>query len=290
MFKRCDYFMSTGLLWLILVFSSPLVSGSVVDPIASDANMARPCAEDRDADAAGPMHYGYRVIGRHPHDPGAFTQGLVFVGDQLYESTGLTGMSSLREVDLGSGRVLRRLNLDDNVFAEGLAAVDKRLIQLTWRSGLIFTYDRATLQRLARIAYPGEAWGATLLDGRLLISDGSALLTLLDTDTFKIVSALTVRDGKRPVPGLNELEYVAGRILANVWPTDCIAEIDPTNGRVTGWIDLTGLHPHAARQDPAAVLNGIAYNTNHKRLYVTGKYWPYIYAIERVVRDEDRNE
>jgi glutamine cyclotransferase len=241
-----------------------------------------PQASTGNSSAVTPTQYGYRIVKRYPHDHAAFTQGLVFFGNALYESTGLFGESTLREVDLQTGKVLRLTRLDKRFFGEGLTVLNNRFVQLTWKAGVALVYETENLIQHSRFDYPGEGWGSTSVGDRLLISNGSAVLTWLEPGKEGIADAIYVHEGDRLVEGLNELEYVEGRVLANVWPSDCVAEIDPHNGRVTGWIDLSGLFPHKSRPNWTAVLNGIAYNSVQKRLFVTGKFWPYIYEIERV--------
>lgn len=232
--------------------------------------------------AVRPTRYGYRVINRYPHDETAFTQGLVFHGNWLYESTGLFGESTLRKVDLHSGNVLQLTRLEENVFGEGLTVLNNSLIQLTWRAGVAFVYEIQTLRKTGQFHYRGEGWGSTTIDNELVVSNGSAVLTWLTPEEHRITHKIQVREGSRSVQGLNELEYVDGKVLANVWPSDCIAEIDPETGQITGWIDLFGLYPEKDRSHQRAILNGIAYDITRKRLFVTGKLWPYIYEIERV--------
>ena len=229
-----------------------------------------------------PKQYGYQVIRRYPHDHAAFTQGLVFFDNALYESTGLFGESTLREIDLQTGEVLRQTRLDRQFFGEGLAVLNNRIVQLTWKAGVALVYETESLVQHTQFDYPGEGWGSTSIGDRLLISNGSSVLTWLEPEKGGIADAIYVHEGDRPVKGLNELEYVEGRVLANVWPSDCVAEIDPYSGRVTGWIDFSGLFPQKSRPNWTAVLNGIAYNSDQKRLFVTGKFWPYLYEIERV--------
>jgi len=238
-------------------------------------------ADVADIKRPSPLQYGYRLVRRYPHDPGAFTQGLVFVGDRLFESTGMWGASSLREVDLHSGEVMRQVDLDDQLFGEGLAVWQQRLVQLTWRSGIAFIYDTDKLQRIAEFSYAGEGWGAAAVEDKLVISDGTAVLTWIEPQNNSVVATLPVREGGKMLYGLNELEPVEGKLLANVWPSDCIAEIDAATGQVTAWIDLSGLYPRKSRSHAMAVMNGIAYDSARKRLLVTGKYWPYVYEIER---------
>jgi glutaminyl-peptide cyclotransferase len=217
------------------------------------------------------------VVRAYPHDKDAFTQGLVFRDGALFESTGLNGRSSLRRVDLATGRVARRISVDRRYFAEGLASWGPNLVQLTWETGIAFVYDRATFALLRTFTYQGEGWGLSD-DGRYLVmSDGSSTLRFLDPATFAVTRRVTVLDGARPIDHLNELEVVEGLIFANVWLTDRIAVIDPADGRVVGWLDLKGLAPAGVTSD--AVLNGIAYDAAGKRLFVTGKLWPKLYEI-----------
>ncbi len=224
----------------------------------------------------------YRIVHVYPHDPHAYTQGLVFVDGHLYESTGLNGHSSLRMDDLTTGRVLQFAAVPDKYFAEGLAPWGSTLIQLTWQSSIAFVYDRFSFRLLRTFHYPGEGWGLTE-DGRdLILSDGTATLRFLDPKTFAEVRHIVVRDHGVPVTQLNELEYVRGQIYSNVWHTNRIARISPATGNVLGWIDLTGLLAPGEVSDPEAVLNGIAYDAAHDRLFVTGKLWPKLFEIKVV--------
>ncbi|MGA1283822.1 MAG: glutaminyl-peptide cyclotransferase [Prochlorothrix sp.] len=223
--------------------------------------------------------YRYRVLKTYPHDPEAFTQGLLFHDGQLYEGTGLWGRSSLRRVTLATGEVQQQHNLEDRYFGEGLALWGDRLIQLTWRSGRGFVYDRATFQLLQTFQYPTEGWGLTQDGDALILSDGSDRLYFLDPETFQLRRYLTVKDGDRPINRLNELEYINGEVWANIWLDTRIARIDPATGQVLAWIDLAGLDP-TAQQNPDAVLNGIAYDAQGDRLFVTGKLWSRLYEIE----------
>ena len=224
--------------------------------------------------------YGYTVVRAYPHDPEAFTQGLAFDEQgTLYESTGQRGESSLRRVELSSGRILQRHDLSSSLFGEGIAVFGDRIIQLTWQAGRALVYDKASFDLLREFTYRTEGWGLTHDGRRLIMSDGTATLYFLHPGTFAETARLTVRDHRGPVIRLNELEYVRGEILANVWQTDRIARIDPQTGHVTGWIDLTGLLPPSDRRQPVDVLNGIAYNTRSDRLFVTGKWWPKLFEI-----------
>ena len=228
--------------------------------------------------AGAALRYGFDVVNRYPHDPEAFTQGLIYRDGFLFESTGLNGRSSLRKVRLETGEVVQRQDVDKQYFAEGLADWRDRLIQLTWESNVGFVYDLATFKQVATFKYPGEGWGLTHDDRRLIMSDGTSTLRFLDPTTFADVRQLAVRDGGLMVDDLNELEFVKGSIYANVWFVDSIAIIAPDSGTVTGWIDLRGLLPDREARG-ADVLNGIAYDAQGDRLFVTGKLWPTVFEI-----------
>jgi glutaminyl-peptide cyclotransferase len=224
----------------------------------------------------------YRVIHTYPHDANAFTQGLVFINGMLYESTGLRGKSSLRMVDLASGHVLQKHDLAAKYFGEGLTDWKSQLIQLTWQSHLGFVYDTFSFRTIRTFTYPWEGWGLTHDSRHLILSDGSSVLHLLDPATFKAVGKIQVTADGQPVQELNELEYIHGEIYANIFETDRIARISPATGKVTAWIDLSGLRPASLEQNGNAVLNGIAYDGEHDRLYVTGKLWPNLYEIKLI--------
>jgi glutaminyl-peptide cyclotransferase len=222
---------------------------------------------------------GYEIVRVYPHARDAFTQGLLYLDGYLYESTGLNGASSLRKVELRSGQVVQRNDLDAKYFGEGLAAWGPNLIQLTLRSGTGFVYDRETFRLRQTFQYRGQGWGLTHDGRRLIMSDGSAVLRFLDPLTFTETHELHVHDAGRPVSNLNELEYVNGEIYANVWPTDRIVRISPETGQVIGWVDLGGLLSLADRMRPVGELNGIAYDAARDRLFVTGKRWPKLFEI-----------
>ncbi len=224
----------------------------------------------------------YRIVRVYPHDAQAFTQGLVYVDGHLYESTGLNGRSSLRMDDLKTGRVLQQLDVPAEYFAEGLTNWGSTLVQLTWETHTAFVYDRFSFRLLRTFHYEGEGWGLTQ-DGRnLILSDGTASLRYLDPATFREVRRIAVNDHGAPVTQLNELEYIHGQIYANIWHSDRIARISPATGQVLGWIDLSGLLPASQRSSPEAVLNGIAFDAVHNRLFVTGKLWPELFEIKVV--------
>jgi glutamine cyclotransferase len=222
----------------------------------------------------------YKVIATFPHDTTSFTQGLVFADGELYESTGLNGESTLRRVDLKTGRTLQRIDVPKQYFAEGLALVGDELLQLTWQHNLGFVYDRKTFKQKRTFTYNSEGWGIAY-DGasRLVMSDGSDRLTFLDPKTLKPLKTMRVQDAGRPVPNLNELEWIENEIWANVWQTDRIARINPNTGDVNAWIDLSSLFPRTQRMPPADELNGIAYDKATRRIFITGKKWPRLYQI-----------
>jgi glutaminyl-peptide cyclotransferase len=226
--------------------------------------------------------YTYNVNNVFPHDRQASTQGLVYEDGFLYESTGLHGRSSLRQVELETGNILQFHALPDDYFGEGLTLYGDRLIQLTWFSRLGFVYDKESFALLRTFAYPTEGWGLTHDGQRLIMSDGSATLYFLDPDTLTQVGLVPVTVGGMPVTGLNELEYIQGSVYANIWRTDRVARIDPGSGEITAWIDLSGLLGPEDLDQPVGVLNGIAYDPEGERLFVTGKLWPKIFEIELV--------
>jgi glutaminyl-peptide cyclotransferase len=234
------------------------------------------------AQAATPA-YGFKVVKTYPHDTGAFTEGFFYQGGYLYESTGLEGRSSIRKVELATGKVVQRRDVPSVYFGEGIVAWKGKLVELTWQTQIGFTYDLATFKQTGLFRYPGEGWALTRDDKRLIMSDGTPQLRFLDPETLKETGRITVTDDGKPVANLNELEFVKGEILANIWQTNRIARIDPATGKVKGWIDLTGLFDGASPgPDRPDVLNGIAYDAGKDRLFVTGKFWPKIYEIKIV--------
>lgn len=222
----------------------------------------------------------FRIVAAFPHDPAAFTQGLIFHDGTLYEGTGLQGESSLRRVELETGRVEARRDLDQPYFGEGIALLNNTIYQLTWRNRFAILYDVDTLKFQKTVHYAGEGWGLTSDGKHLILSDGSSTLKFLSPATFEVVKRLAVKAAKKPVNNLNELEYIDGEVWANLWHSDRIARIDPDSGEVVGWIDLTTLYPLQKRPSKEHVLNGIAYDAEKKRIFVTGKNWPKLYEIE----------
>lgn len=221
-----------------------------------------------------------QVVAAYPHDPSAFTQGLVVYDGKLLESTGQYGSSSLRRVDIQTGRVERLLPIDAMYFAEGIAVLGDRIYQLTWQNGIGFVYDAKTFVAERTVRYTGEGWGLTTDGTHLIQSDGTSALRFILPETFSVVREVTVTDADIPVVRINELEYVEGEVWANIWGSDRIARIEPTSGEVVGWIDLSALYPRASRLPTDDVLNGIAYDPLEQRLFVTGKNWPQLFELE----------
>jgi len=232
-----------------------------------------------------PKLYRYEVLDKYPHDRQAFTQGLTYHDGYLYESTGLQGQSSLRKVDLSTGRVLRKIDLDPKYFAEGLTVFQGKLYQLTWLSGIGFVYDLATMDKVGEFHYEGEGWGLTSDQKSLIMSDGSNRLKFLDPRDFKVQRSIEVFYQGQPLTELNELEYINGEIFSNVWHKDIIVRIDPAAGKVLGIIDLTGLGSGLGLGSED-VLNGIAYLPGTATLLVTGKRWPSIFKIRAIASGE----
>ena len=228
--------------------------------------------------AGGAPPIEYRIAHTYPHDAEAFTQGLVFDRGALYESTGLRGRSSLRKVELASGRVVRKRPLSDRLFGEGLALVGNELYQLTWTAGRAFVLRLKDFSLVREYRYAGEGWGLAYDGARLVMSDGSATLRFRDPLTFRVERAIEVREGARTVDALNELEFVEGALYANIWRSDRITRIDPRSGAVTGWLDLSPIAARERNAGDAGVANGIAWDG--RRLFVTGKLWRAVYELE----------
>jgi len=243
------------------------------------------------ASACGPAseaetvpEYTFRVVHAYPHDPLAFTEGLFFWKGDLYESTGIEWQSSVRRVKLETGEVLQKIDLPGDYFGEGIINWKGKLIQLTYRTEVGFIYDFSTFRKLSEFHYQGEGWALTTDGKRIIMSDGTPQLRFLDPETLAEQGRLTVTDHGQPVTYLNELEWIKGEIYANIWQQDRIARINPSSGKVVGWIDLTGLLSGADRTPYAEVLNGIAYDAPHDRLFVTGKRWPKLFEIKLIPR------
>jgi glutamine cyclotransferase len=226
--------------------------------------------------------YTYKIKNIYPHDRAAFTQGLVFKDGVLWESTGQYGSSSLRKVDLKTGKVLKSIPVPRDYFAEGMTVFRGRVFQLTWQNNKGFIYDPADFTKTGEFRYDGEGWGLTHDPDSLVMSDGTNRLRFIDPETFAVRRTVSVFENGRALNELNELEYVKGEIFANVWRTDRVVRIDPRDGRLTGTVDLTGLLPEADRDADTDVLNGIAYDEQGDRLFVTGKNWPKLFEIRLV--------
>ncbi len=225
-----------------------------------------------------PVIYRHRVVKSYPHDRRAYTQGLVFDDGFFYEGTGQQGESSLRKVEAETGRVISQVNLDGSLFGEGVAILGERIYQLTWTTKVGFVYEKETLKQINRIYYQTQGWGLTTMGDSLVMSDGTNVIWFLDSD-FNVLSSVEVFDNKGMVDNLNELEMIDGELWANIWQTDRIARIDPLSGKVLGYVELNNLLPREQRSQETDVLNGIAWDSGKRRLFVTGKYWPLLFEI-----------
>jgi len=257
---------------VILMVTAVIVFGAVALVLVSDSPVI-----------PEPLHYTYNVVNVYPHNETAFTQGLVFEDGVLYEGTGRYGQSTLRRVELETGNIIQFHALPDQFFGEGITIFDDKIIQLTWQSGKGFVYDKNSFDLLQEFTYPTEGWGITHNGSALIMSVGNATLYFLDPETFQTIGQVEVYD-EEPVDFLNELEYIHGRVYANIWKQDKIAIINPQTGQVTGWIDLTGIND-SENQNTYNMLNGIAYDPNGDRLFVTGKMWSKLYEIELVPKE-----
>jgi len=242
---------------------------------AADGNHTQPATPPN----APVPKYGYQIANIYPHDSNAFTQGLILLDGKLLESTGQEGTSSLRLVELETGKIRKKVDIPIPYFAEGLTVLNGKVYQLTWQHGLGFIYDLQTFEKVGQFNYDGEGWGLTTDGQSLILSDGTSRLRFIDPSSFRLTRTISVTDYKTPVAELNELEFVKGEIYANIWHDNRIAVIDPQTGHVKAWIDLTGLIPENELSDPEAVLNGIAYDQANDKLFVTGKLWPRLFEI-----------
>jgi glutaminyl-peptide cyclotransferase len=227
-----------------------------------------------------PRTKGYKVINSFPHDRNAFTQGLVYDKGVFFEGTGQTTGSSLREVQLETGSVIRQHNLDASLFGEGITLYNDRIYQVTWQNKVGFVYEKPTFKVINKIYYNTEGWGLTTIDNKIVMSDGTNILYFLEPEMFTVISQIEVYDNKKKIDSLNELEYINGEIWANIWMTDQIVRIDPLSGKVLGYINLKGILPDSERDAGTDVLNGIAWDKVKNRIFVTGKKWPKLYEIK----------
>lgn len=224
----------------------------------------------------------YKIVNTFHHDREAFTQGLVFENGVLYEGTGIPGRSELRKVELETGTVLQKYKLPDKFFGEGITIFKDHIIQLTYQSKVGFVYNKDSFELLREFNYPTEGWGITHNGTHLIMSDGTPMLYLLDPEMLTQINRMMVFEKDKPVWGLNELEYVNGEIYANVWPTDRIVRIEPETGKVLGWIDMKGLLAPEERGEGVDVFNGIAYDPDNNRLFMTGKFWPKLFEVKLI--------
>ncbi len=263
--------------------AGPTPQTTVAAPAQADRGAAVTSAGSPATSSATPV-WGYRVVATYPHERYAFTQGLLFHDGKLFESTGGYGYSTVREVELATGRILRQHRLAPNYFGEGLILRDGQLIQLTWQQNTAFVYDARDLRPLFTHRFTGEGWGLADDGERLILSDGTDTLRFMHPDSFVELGRVRVREKGRPVTNLNELEWIDGLLWANVWHTDRIVCIDVESGEVVRWIDLSGLIqlPPEPPVDPQNVLNGIAWDERANRIFVTGKNWPKVFEIEPV--------
>ena len=227
-----------------------------------------------------PKKYGYKIIHTYPHDKAAFTQGLFYDDGKLYEGTGEESGSTLREVELETGKVIRQHDLDASLFGEGITLYKNRIYQVTWQNKVGFVYDKSDFKLLNKIYYPTQGWGLTTVNDKIVMSDGSNVLYFNEPEMFTVISKIEVYDNEKKRDSLNELEYINGEIWANIWMNDHIARIDPATGKVLGYIDLSGILPASDRNSDTDVLNGIAYDNKGNRIFVTGKRWPKLFEIK----------
>lgn len=256
-----------------------LVAFLALSACSRPASVHAPSVPPSPADTRTVSRYGYEVVKTWPHDRLAFTQGLVFRHGNLVESTGLNGQSTLREVELGTGKVLKQVSVSAEHFAEGLAVIGSQAFQLTWHSGTALVYDADTFRREKEFTYAGEGWGLTTDGTALILSDGTHEIRFLDPKTFKVTRSIAVFHDGHPLRNLNELEYVNGEIFANIWQTNTVARLDPATGRLLGLIDFSGLLAPADYAGNTDVLNGIAHDATGDRLFVTGKNWPKLFEV-----------
>jgi glutaminyl-peptide cyclotransferase len=231
--------------------------------------------------AAAPVD-GYKVVATYPHSTASYTEGFFYLDGLFYEGTGMAGRSAVMSIDPATGKVRQRHDLPAQYFGEGIVDWGPNIYEWTWQSHICFVYDRFSMREVKQFRYTGEGWGMTHTAKELITSDGTATLRFRDPATFAETRHIVVKDDGKVVPELNELEFIHGEIYANVWHSDQIARISPKDGHVIAWIDLTGLLPAGEKIDSESVLNGIAYDAEHDRIFVTGKQWPTIFEIKVV--------
>jgi glutaminyl-peptide cyclotransferase len=234
------------------------------------------------ADGVAAPVSGYRVVAKYPHSTDSYTEGFFYLDGLFYEGTGINGHSAVMAIQPETGKTLQRVDIPQQYFGEGIVDWGPNIYEWTWESHVCFVYDRFALRLVKQFTYTGEGWGMTRTAKEIITSDGTATLRFRDPNTFKETRHITVKDGTKTIEQLNELEYIKGEIFANIWHSDRIARISPRDGRVIGWIDLTGLLPENQKINNESVLNGIAYDAQHDRLFVTGKQWPAVFQIKIV--------
>jgi glutaminyl-peptide cyclotransferase len=236
------------------------------------------------ADATTAPIYGYKVVAKYPHSTDNYTEGFFYLDGMFYEGTGIKGRSAVLVIDPKTGKTLQHRSLPPEYFGEGIVDWGPNIYEWTWTSHICFVYDRFSLQPVKQFTYTGEGWGMTRTAKELITSDGSATLRFRDPNTFRETRHILVKDGSKVIDQLNELEFIKGEIYANIWHSDMIARISPRDGHVIAWIDLTGLLPSNEMIDAESVLNGIAYDPQHDRLFVTGKQLPTVFEIKVIQR------
>ena len=277
--KKAARPVAKALMLVALVTAATLVLALIYMMLAPAGSKSPANSANHAATNAPAKLDAYEIVNSYPHDPEAFLQGLVWYDNGFYESTGLEGRSTLRRVEFPSGRVVKSISLAPDLFGEGLALVGDRLVQLTWTTQRGFVYDRDSFKLLREFRYNTEGWGITYDGKNLIMSDGTSTLTYLDPETFQPVRRLNVTWNGRAQDQLNELEYIEGEIWSNVWQENYILRIDPETGRVKSYLDMKNLFPPQLRTGDEDVLNGIAYDAQAKRIFVSGKLWPYIFEI-----------
>lgn len=226
--------------------------------------------------------YKAEILETFNHNPDYFTQGFEIHNGFIYEGTGLNGKSSLLKWDFKTGEVVKSVKLDDKYFGEGITVFKDKIFQITWTSGVCFVYDAKTFKKLKSFDYTGEGWGLTNDDKNLIMSDGTNMIKFLNPDNFSIVKTIAVTDNGAPINNLNELEYIDGEIWANIWMQSKIVVINPETGNITKWIDLSELMSTLEAGEKADVLNGIAYDKQSKKIYLTGKNWKNVFSVKLV--------
>ncbi len=239
--------------------------------------------------ANGAPIYSYKIVAKYPHSTSNYTEGFFYLDGMFYEGTGLTGHSAVMATDPTTGNTIKHREIQPQYFGEGIVDWGTNIYEWTWKSHICFVYNRATLQPIKQFTYAGEGWGMTRTAKEIITSDGSATLRFRDPETFQETRHILVTDGNKVIDNLNELEFIKGEIYANIWHSDMIARISPADGHVISWIDLTGLLPAGQRIDAESVLNGIAYDSQHDRLFVTGKQWPTIFEIKMIPRASEKS-